>query len=227
MPIPTSGTATGLHPRGAQRRSLCRRQRGRGVVAARSFALGAMHMPCKALCLLSERAKEDVVGRRRPQELALDGVPGAEHLDLAYVSKWKSPTQRDERRGAVGQFRHRLCALWIAGPRLGGDAAEKGRDLPELLPSEPSGLIEVVYAHVDEDPAAVSAEISARRLPVPLKARDHVDLAQLSRPDPLATFDNRGHKSQTVPNLQRHTCQAHEHPCLQRTDRRDPHRLLA
>src|SRR5437879_3695399 len=189
MPIPTSGTATVLHPRGAQRRSLRRRQRRRGVVAAGSFALGAMHMPRKAFGLLSERAKEDVVGRRRPQELALDGIPGPEHLDLAYVSKWKSPTQGDERRGALGQLRHRLSALWIAGPRLGCDAAEKRCDLPELLPSEPSGLVELVHAHVDEDPAAVSAEISARRLPVPLKARHHVDLAQLSRHDPLAKLD--------------------------------------
>src|SRR5439155_3557973 len=167
MPIPTSGRPTALCPRGPQRRSLCPRQRGRGIMAAGSFAGGATNVPRKAFGLCPERRKEDVVGCRWPQEFALDRVPGAEHLHLAHVTERESPPQRAQRRGAIGELSHRLRALGVPRPWLHGDAAEKRRDLAELLSREPPCLVELVHAHIDEDPAAVRAEVSARRLPVP------------------------------------------------------------
>src|SRR5437879_9353712 len=133
-------------------------------MAAGSFAGGATNVPRKAFGLLPKRREEDVVGRWGPQELALDSVPGAEYLHLAHVSERESPSQRDQRRGAIGELSHRLGALGVAWPRLDGDTAEKRRDLAELLSGEPPRLVELMHAHVDEDPAAVSAEVSARWL---------------------------------------------------------------
>src|SRR5689334_11127411 len=95
-----------------------------------------------------------------------------------------------------------MSALGIARPRLGGDARRDRSDRLELLARQPAGLVELVHAHVDEDPAAVSSKIGAGGRAVPLKVRHAVEVAQLTCADALAQLPQRRHKASPKADLE-------------------------
>src|SRR5256886_15705183 len=139
-----------------------------------------MHVPGEALRLAAQGTEECVCRGRRPQKLALLCAPGPENLDLAHVTKRKAPAQRDERSRSARQLCHCVRAFGVARPGLLGHTGRKRRDRAELLPDEPARLIELVHPHVDEDAAAVRAEIRALWLAVPLEFCCRVYVADVS-----------------------------------------------
>src|SRR6185437_5973729 len=128
------------------------------------------------------------------EEVGADRVPRPEDLDPGHVADGVVPTQGHERARATGQARDGLGAVGIAR-RLGVGAREPGHrgNLAELLAAQPAHLVELVDAHVPEDPAAAGAKLRARRLPVPLRAGVEVDLPELALLDALTQFLQRGH----------------------------------
>jgi hypothetical protein len=69
-------------------------------------------------------------------------------------------------------------------------------------PQKPSGLVELVHAHIDRDPAAVGPVPLGRQVVIPLHATELVDLAQLSLPDPPVQLAQLGDEAAPVSNLQ-------------------------
>ena len=146
-------------------------------------------MAREALGLLAQGAVKRVIGGGRPQELAFLGAFGPEDLDLAHVAQRKPAPQRDDRGRPAGKLGQDVCAFRIAWPTLARDARCERRDGAEFLLHEPSRLVELMYAHVDEYSAAVGAKVGTRRLAVPLEVGHRVDLAQLASRDAVAQLD--------------------------------------
>ena len=126
-------------------------------------------MAREAFGLLPECVEEGFVCARRPQELDFFRILGPEHLDLAHVAQGKAPAQGNHGRRPSREFGDRMCALGVARPMFERHARRKRRDGAEVLPYEPSRLIEFVNAHVHKDSATVGAKVSAGGRSVPLK----------------------------------------------------------
>src|SRR4029077_3208835 len=114
-------------------------------------------------------------------------------LDFAHVAKRKPPPKRDECGAASRQLPYGLRALRIARPRLIRDGRRIRGDGLELLPGEPPRLVELVHAHVDEDAAAVAAEIAAGWPAVPLVTGNGIHAAEAARGDVIAQANEHRH----------------------------------
>src|SRR5437764_608264 len=73
----------------------------------------------------------------------------------------------------------------------------------DVLAEEPARLLDLVNAHVEVDAAAVLAEAERRRQLIPLGADQQVQLAELTRVDPLLQLLQTRDEPAPVADLQR------------------------
>ena len=143
-----------------------RLERGDGV-HDRSAARGPARRELgEAFRLAPQRIELRHLTLRWIENVATDGVPRPEDLDPDHVTAGVVPTEGHEAARAPGQLGQRLGAVDV-GRHL-GVGARSGEaiagDRIDLLAAEPAHLVELVHAHVDEDPAAVCPEGRGRRL---------------------------------------------------------------
>ena len=230
MPIPTSGVSvTGVRPCERCGRELGGGDRRHGVGPGGSRLRPAFeHRGGERLGLRGESVEEHPLARLSPHEEAARVALGSHQLDPAAVAVREASAERDGCDGAAREAADELHALGIAGDRLvRADGRRDGVQPDELLPGQPAELIELVDAHVDEDPAAAAPERSRRRPLVPLPARDEGELAVLSGRDRVAELDELGHEAPPVADLERDPSLAGEADGLGGVLRSRTARLLA
>src|SRR5690606_14219267 len=114
--------------------------------------------------------------------------------------------ERGDRHTATAETTEHGDALGITGHRrYRRDLAGQGSDDRELLAGEPADLVELVDAHVAQDPATRCPEPGRRRLAVPLPRLDELDLTELAGGDRRLQALQLGHESAPVADLQHDT----------------------
>src|SRR5215470_19692619 len=101
------------------------------------------------------------------------------------------PPERDGTHPGSRQPRESMRAVHVTGRRV-TDYDRRGQP-DDLLAGKPAELVELVHAHVDEDPAAVRPERRRRWRLVPLLAAHQVDRAELAAQQLLAQRLKGGH----------------------------------
>ena len=95
-----------------------------------------------------------------------------------------------------------ICAQ-SGSPGTCADPGDSDFHGTELLTGEPTHLVELVDAHVDEDATTTRPELQRRGRRVPLIAADRENVPELAASYPLAEFLELGHEPAPVSHLQR------------------------